>query len=289
MVCLYTNRQIESKERREAEARETEARKKHEDQERAAREERSRLELQKKQAKEKKEAERQWNLENLLAKQKENLREEFEIIFEKKLKKALVAQKALQGKARTESGSDEEEDMMEELLEKRKRRPVPTCQVDALGESPLKVGRASPSRAAAEERSPRLAVPQRLGGTDSTRLGFPYQDSGLWESAPTADDFVKTRAFRKVIHKFLSKKTKLTIDEMCKEGGVVYRGRLEAVDELVELRMMYFSAQPASPAAPRPRQRSGGIVIREVAQPEEPQHASRDSPTKGGDPEVVEP
>ncbi|GBG81257.1 hypothetical protein CBR_g31929 [Chara braunii] len=289
MVCLYTNRQIEREERHEAEAHEAEERRKRNDQERTAKEEKSRLELDRKKAKEKKEADREWKLEMILAKQKENLREEFKRMFEKKLKNVIVSQRTLIGKDRAESNSDDEEPM-EERLEKRKRQPVPTCQVDASGESPVKVGRASSSmpRAVSEERSPRLGVPHRRTKNEGAHLGYPYQDSGLWEGAPSAEDYTTITTFRKVVRKFLGKKLKPTIEEMCKEVGVVYLGRPEVVDELVKICVMYFSTQtpprtvPAPTPTPRPR--NGGIVIREAVQRDDPQDAIGEPPQMRGTP-----
>ncbi|GBG90815.1 hypothetical protein CBR_g51321, partial [Chara braunii] len=173
VVCLFSKRQIELEERCETEKRESEERRKRLEDERLAREEKNRVELEKKTKKEKKEAEREWKLEKLLAKQKATMKEEFEIMFDKKLRKAVVSEKAVKGKAPMgESSSEEEEDPQEERLEKRKR-----------------------------------------------------------------------------------------------EAGVVYRGRPDAVDELIEIRVMYFSIEPAMPVQPRavtPRPQVGGIVIREV-------------------------
>ncbi|GBG65745.1 hypothetical protein CBR_g52337 [Chara braunii] len=128
MVCLFTNRQIEKEERMEAKKREAEERRKHEEHERSAREEKNRLELERKRAKEKKEADREWKVELLLAKQKETLREEFERMLDKRLKNAIISGKALKGKGRADSSSDEEEEEpAEDKLEKRKRQQVPTC------------------------------------------------------------------------------------------------------------------------------------------------------------------
>ncbi|GBG72747.1 hypothetical protein CBR_g12314 [Chara braunii] len=278
-VCQFSQRQIEIEERRETERREAEERRKHQEEERGAREEKNRVELEKKKAKEKKEADREWKLHILLAKQKEALREEFERMFDKKLRKAVVYEKAVKGKAPISFSSEEEdEDPPEDRLEKRKRQPVVLRQASPPTESPTKMGRATtsapPTTPAQPSESPRLRAPQQQPRKDGVQLGYPYQKSSLWEGAPTAEDFSTTNAFRKAIRKFLGKKLVATIQEMCREAGVAYRGQPNAVEELIELRVMYFSIeanhQPPRVTTPTQRPRGGGIVIREVweTQPE---------------------
>ncbi|GBG66611.1 hypothetical protein CBR_g64883 [Chara braunii] len=272
MVCLYTNRKIEKQEKREAKMREAEERRKREEAEKALKEEKNRLEIAKQKAKDDKEAKWEWKMEQLLAKHKQTLREEFKVMFKKRLRNAIVSQRAVKGKGKMESSEDEEEEEMEDRLEKRKRQPAVSCMINPPEESPSKVGKASTSvhRGAPEEPSPRLGVPRRRSRVDGEReRTYPYVDSPLWEGAPSADEYTTTVAFRKAIQKFLGKKLKPTIEEMCREVGVVYRGRPEAVDELVEIRVMYFSIDGNQPpaVAPRqttPRQRGGGVVIREV-------------------------
>ncbi|GBG86673.1 hypothetical protein CBR_g41735 [Chara braunii] len=220
-MCKYTTKQLELEEKKEAEKKVAEEKKKREDEEKAAKEEKSRVEFQKKKAKEEKEADREWKLEMLLAKQKESLKEEFERMFEARLRRMVVSERAVKGKAKvTESESDEEPEDPEERLEKRKRQPQQACQVSPQGATPTKVGR----------------------GATNDGIGFPLRESSLWEGAPVADDFNTVIAFKKEIRRFLGKKLKATIEAMCHEAGVVYRGRPEAVDELTELRAMYFSA-----------------------------------------------
>ncbi|GBG62741.1 hypothetical protein CBR_g31758 [Chara braunii] len=266
-VCLYMNLKIERQERREAEARVAEETKKRDEAERVPKEEQARVELAKKKAKEDKEAKREWKLEQLLAKQKQTLREEFEIMFERRLRNAILSQKAVKGKSKMESSEEENEE--EDRLEKRKRQPAEAFLVNPPEESPSKVGKASslaPMRAM-NERSLRLGVPRR--GARAATLGYPYTYSPFREGAPSAEDYNTTVAFRKAIRKFLNKKGKPMIEEMCREDGIVYRGRPEAVDKLVEIRVVYFSTESSQPptAAPRqttPRQRGGKVVIREV-------------------------
>ncbi|GBG68000.1 hypothetical protein CBR_g1119 [Chara braunii] len=127
-MCRYTTKQLELEEKKEAEKKAAEEKKKREDEEKAAKEEKSRVELQKKKAKEEKEADREWKLEMLLAKQKESLKEEFERMFEARLRRMVVSERAVKGKAK-------------ERLEKRKRQPQQACQVSPQGETPTKVGR----------------------------------------------------------------------------------------------------------------------------------------------------
>ncbi|GBG86281.1 hypothetical protein CBR_g41275 [Chara braunii] len=239
--------------------------------EKALKEEKNRLEIAKQKAKDDKEAKREWKMEQLLAKHKQTLHEEFEVMFEKRLRNAIVSQRAVKGKDKVESSEDEEEEEeMGDRLEKRKRQPTVSCMINPPEESPSKVGKASTSvhRGAHEEPSPRLGVPRRSRVDGERERMYPYVDSPLWEGAPSADEFTATMAFRKVIRKF-GKKLKPTIEEMCREAGVVYHGRPKAVDELVEIRVMYFNIDGNQPpaVAPRqitPRQRGGGVVIREV-------------------------
>ncbi|GBG90044.1 hypothetical protein CBR_g50137 [Chara braunii] len=248
-VALFSQRQIEMEERRETEKREAEERRKWQDEERSAREENNRLELERKKAKEKEEADREWTLQILLAKQKKVLREEFEKMFEKKLKKVVVSEKAVKGKAPVSSsseGEEDEEDPPEERLDKRKRQPAVVRQASPPGESPAKVGRPStsaPPSTPLPGESPRLRGPQWQVRRDDSQLGYPYQESSLWEGAPVSDDYRSINAFRNAVWKFLSKKLVATIQEKCREAGLVYRGRPDAVDELIELRVIYFSTE----------------------------------------------
>ncbi|GBG86251.1 hypothetical protein CBR_g41244 [Chara braunii] len=229
--------------------REAEERRKREEAEKTLKEEKNRLEIVKQKAKDDKEAKREWKMEQLLAKHKQTLCEEFEVMFEKRLRNVIVSQRAVKGKGKMESSEDEEEEEeMEDWLEKRKRQLAVSCMINPPEEFPPKVGKASMSihRGVPEEPFPRLGVPRRRSRVDGERERmYHYVDSPLWEGAPSADE------------------------EMCREAGVVYRGRPEAVDELVEIRVMYLSIDGNQPpvVAPRqttPRQRGGGVVIREV-------------------------
>ncbi|GBG87829.1 hypothetical protein CBR_g45985 [Chara braunii] len=170
-VCLFSQRHIEMEERRETEKREAEERRKQQEEEKRVREEKNRIELEKRNAKEKKEADREWKLEMLLAKQKAMLNEEFEKMFDKKLQKAVVSETVVKGKAAMAemSTDEEEEDPVEERLGKCKRQPPAlACQASPPGESPSKVGRAStfePPVTPHQDDSPCLRVPSRRDRT----------------------------------------------------------------------------------------------------------------------------
>ncbi|GBG67377.1 hypothetical protein CBR_g514 [Chara braunii] len=203
--------------------------------------------------------------------------------------KAVVSEKALKGKAAVAemSSDEEEEDLAEERLEKRKRQP-PTlaCQASPPGESPSKVGRAStsePPGTPRQDESSCLRMPSRRERTGTEQLGFPLRESTLWEGAPAASDLSLVVALRKALRKFLTKKTKPAIQDMCREAGVVYQGRPDATDELIELRVMYLSTEraPQQARAATPRPRGGGIVIRDVQVTERDQPAWRSEPGPG--------
>ncbi|GBG70906.1 hypothetical protein CBR_g8207 [Chara braunii] len=203
--------------------------------------------------------------------------------------KTVVSEKAVKGKAAVAemSSDEEEEDPAEERLEKHKRQPPAlACQASPPGKSPSKVGRAStfePPGTPRQDESHCLRVPSRRDRTGTEQLGFPLQESALWEGAPAASDFTSVVALRKALRKFLPKKTKPTIQKMRREAGVVYRGRPDATDELIELRVMYFSTEraPQQARAATPRPRGGDIVIRDVQVTERDQPARRSEPGPG--------
>ncbi|GBG66447.1 hypothetical protein CBR_g61490 [Chara braunii] len=178
--------------------------------------------------------------------------------------KMAITERVVKGKGPAVESESEEEEEDDKRLEKRKKHPIQATQLSPQGEAPTKVGRAvaaSPCATGRMEESPRLGVPgQRDRGNGG--LGFPPRESALWEGAPSGEDFNTVTALKKAIRRFLSKKVKATIEAMCREAGVVYRARPEAVDELIELRVVFFSVR-APQTTPPPRAR-GGIVIRDV-------------------------
>ncbi|GBG75106.1 hypothetical protein CBR_g19619 [Chara braunii] len=111
MMCKYTSKQLELEEKKKVEKKTADERKKREDEERSAIEERNRLGILKKKAREEKEVGRESRLKHLLAKQKESLKEAFERMFEARLRKMVMIERAVKGKAKVvESDSEEEEE-----------------------------------------------------------------------------------------------------------------------------------------------------------------------------------
>ncbi|GBG65794.1 hypothetical protein CBR_g53763 [Chara braunii] len=260
-MAAFVRRQAEKEEEERQQKKEAEEKRKKAEEERTTREEANRLALEKKKAKELKEAKRNWEFKKMLAKQKEAMELDFEKRLENRLKGLMITERVVKAKAKMatpepESSEDEEEEeeTQEERLEKRKRQQGQTSGTHASpAGTPTKMGRPSIGDTMAhvvQERDDQTNL-QATKGKSKTR-----HESSLWEGAPVDVDNKTEVAFKKQTRKFLNKKSVPTIQEMCREWGMTYRERPEAVDELIDLRVMHFYKVPRTPC-------QGGIVIRE--------------------------